>query len=145
LALRLNERMGVSLPDRELAYLPLDTAETRYASEPADTRSPDQAFEKQWALALLETVLRQLRADYEQDGKGRLFDVLKPCLLGRRESQPYAELATALDLSEGAVKVAVHRLRQRYREVLRAEIADTVASPGEVEDEIRNLFAALAG
>lgn len=123
--------------------LPLDTAETRYASEPADTRSPDQAFEKQWALALLETVLRQLRADYEQDGKGRLFEALKPCLLGRRESQPYAELATALDLSEGAVKVAVHRLRERYRERLTAEIAHTVASPEDVDAEMHHLFRVL--
>jgi RNA polymerase sigma factor (sigma-70 family) len=123
--------------------LPLDTAETRYAREPADTATPEQAFEKQWALTLLETVLGQLRADYEQDGKGRLFEALKPCLLGSRESQPYAELAAALVMSEGAVKVAVHRLRERYRERLKAEIANTVASPADVDSELRHLFRVL--
>lgn len=124
--------------------LPLDTAETRYAGEPAAASTPEQAFEKQWALTLLETVLRELRADYEQDGKGRLFGALKPCLLGSRESQPYATLATELAMSEGAVKVAVHRLRERYRERLQAEIAHTVASPADVDAEMRHLFRVLA-
>ena len=124
--------------------LPLDTAETRYANEPAGTATPEQAFEKQWALTLLETVLGRLRADYEQDGKGTLFATLKPCLLGRRESQPYAELGAALEMSEGAVKVAVHRLRERYRERLKAEIANTVASPADVDAELRHLFRVLA-
>jgi RNA polymerase sigma factor (sigma-70 family) len=123
--------------------LPLDTAETRYAREPADTATPEQAFEKQWALTLLETVLGQLRAEYEQDGKGRWFEALKPCLLGSRESQPYAELAVTLAKSEGAVKVAVHRLRERYRERLKAEIANTVASPADVDAELRHLFRVL--
>lgn len=125
-------------------WLPLDTAETRYAREPADTSTPEQAFEKQWVLTLLETVLRQLREDYEQDGKGRLFEALKPSLLGSRESQPYAALAATLEMSEGAVKVAVHRLRERYRERLKAEIAHTVASPAEVDSEMRHLFHVLA-
>ena len=124
--------------------LPLDTAETRFTSEPADTSTPEQAFEKQWALTLLETVLRELRTEYEQDGKGRLFEVLKPCLMGSRESQPYAALAAQLDLSEGAVKVAVHRLRERYRERLKAEIAHTVASPADVDNEMRHLIRVLS-
>lgn len=124
--------------------LPLHTAETRYASEPADTGTPDQAFEKQWALTLLGTVVRELRADYEQDGNGNRFDALKPCLLGRSEAQPYAELALKLEMTEGAVKVAVHRLRQRYRERLKAEIAHTVADPAEVEPELHHLFRVLS-
>lgn len=124
--------------------LPLDTAETRYTREPADTSTPEQAFEKQWALTLLETVLRELRAEYENSGKGRLFETLKPCLTGSRESQPYVTLATTLDISEGAVKVAVHRLRERYRERLRAEIAHTVASSADVDNEMRHLFRVLA-
>lgn len=78
---------------RALLPLPFDTAETRFATEPADTCTPEQSFERQWALTLLENVLRQLRADYEEDGKGRVFEALKPCLMGSRESQPYAELA----------------------------------------------------
>jgi RNA polymerase sigma-70 factor (ECF subfamily) len=90
-------------------------------------------------------VLRRLRAEYVRDGKENLFEKLKPTLTEVSRSVRYAEIATRLGTSEGAVKVAVHRLRERYREVLRAEIADTVASPSEVEDEIRNLFAALAG
>jgi RNA polymerase sigma-70 factor (ECF subfamily) len=124
--------------------LPLDTAETRYACESADTATPEQAFEKQWALTLLESVLGQLRSDYERDGKGPWFEALKPCLLGSRESQPYAELAASLGSSEGAVKVAVHRLRGRYRERLKAEIANTVASPADVDAELRHLFRVLA-
>ncbi len=127
----------------ERLCLPLDTAETRYSREPADASTPEQAFERQWALTLLETVLRQLRSDYEQDGKGRLFEALKPCLMGSRESLPYAALASALEMSEGAVKVAVHRLRERYRERLKAEIAHTVASPADVDHEMRHLFRVL--
>jgi RNA polymerase sigma-70 factor (ECF subfamily) len=129
--------------DRHCLPLPLDTAETRYAREPADTSTPEQAFEKQWALALLETVLRELRVEYEQDGKGRLFETLKPCLMGSRELQPYAALAATLNMSEGAVKVAVHRLRERYRERLKAQIAHTVASPADVVNEMRHLIRVL--
>jgi RNA polymerase sigma-70 factor (ECF subfamily) len=129
--------------DRQCLPLPLDTAETRYSQEPADHRTPEQAFEKQWALTLLETVLSQLRADYERDAKGRLFDVLKPSIMGSRETQPYAALAVQLTLSEDAVKMAVHRLRERYRERLKAEVAHTVASPADVENELRHLFRVL--
>lgn len=130
--------------DRHCLPLPLDTAENRYLREPADTNTPEQAFEKQWALTLLESVLAGLRLEFEQDGKGRLFEALKPCLMGTRESQPYVELAAKLEISEGAVKVAVHRLRERYRERLRAEIAHTVASPGDVDNEMRHLFRVLS-
>jgi RNA polymerase sigma-70 factor (ECF subfamily) len=80
-----------------------------------------------------------------QDGKENLFEQLKPTLTEASRTVRYAEIAVRLDTSEGSVKVAVHRLRQRYREVLRAEIAETVATPAEVEDELRNLFAALSG
>jgi RNA polymerase sigma factor (sigma-70 family) len=130
--------------DRHCLPLPLDTAEMRYIQEPADTSTPEQAFEKQWALALLETILGQLRSEYEQDGKGRLFETLKPCLMGDRQSQPYAALAVTLQVSEGAVKTAVHRLRKRYQDRLKAEIADTVASPQDVDDELRHLFHVLS-
>ena len=127
--------------------IPIDvaTAETSCGIEPADGLTAEKVFERRWALTLLDQVLRRLRADYVRDGKENLFEQLKPTLTEASRSVRYAEIATRLGTNEGAVKVAVHRLRQRYREVLRAEIADTVASPGEVEDEIRNLFAALAG
>jgi RNA polymerase sigma-70 factor (ECF subfamily) len=85
-----------------------------------------------------------LREEYARDGKEKQFEQLKPTLTEASRSVPYAEIAVRLGTSEGAVKVAVHRLRQRYRELLRAEIADTVADAGEIDDEIRNLFAALA-
>jgi RNA polymerase sigma-70 factor (ECF subfamily) len=124
--------------------LQLDTAETRYTREPADTSTPEQVFEKQWALALLESVLNRLRKDYAQDGKGALFHTLEPCLIGSRESQPYAALAAQLGMTEGAVKVAVCRLRERYRECLKEEISHTVASPAEVDEELHHLFRVLA-
>jgi RNA polymerase sigma-70 factor (ECF subfamily) len=121
-----------------------DTAETRYAQEPADTRTPEQMFEKQWALTLLQNVLQQLRRAYAQDGKGEWFARLEPTLIGSREGQPYAALAAELGMTEGAVKVAAHRLRERYRECLKEEIAQTVASPGEVNEELGHLFRVLA-
>ncbi|MGA3269183.1 MAG: sigma-70 family RNA polymerase sigma factor [Verrucomicrobiota bacterium] len=127
-----------------LLPLQLDTAETRYALEPANTTTPEDAFEKQWVLTLLEEVLRQLREKYERAGKGALFDALKSCLVGSRETQPYAELAARLGMSEGAIKVAVHRLRDRYRDGITREVARTVGSPGEVELELRHLFHVLA-
>jgi RNA polymerase sigma-70 factor (ECF subfamily) len=124
--------------------LQLDTAETRYTRESADTHTPEQLFDKQWAMTLLDTVLKRLRGEYVGNGKGGLFEVLEPCLIGKRESQPYAALATQLGMTEGAVKVAVCRLRERYRECLKQEIAHTVASPAEVEEELRHLFRVLA-
>ena len=126
--------------------IPIDvaTAETSCGFEPTDNLTAEKIFERRWALTLLEQVLRRLRAEYVRDDREKLFEQLKPTLTETSRTVAYAEIASRLGTTEGAVKVAVHRLRQRYREVLRAEIADTVASPGEVEDEIRNLFAALA-
>jgi RNA polymerase sigma-70 factor (ECF subfamily) len=127
--------------------IPIDfnAAETTCHFEPADETTAEKIFERRWALTLLDQVLRRLRAEFVRDGRENLFEQLKPTLTEASRSVRYAEIAARLGTSEGAVKVAVHRLRQRYREVLRAEIAETVASPGEVEDELRSLFAALAG
>ena len=127
--------------------IPIDfnAAETTCHFEPADETTAEKIFERRWALTLLDQVLRRLRAEFVRDGKEKLFEELKPTLTEASRSVRYAEIAARLGATEGAVKVAVHRLRQRYREVLRAEIADTVASPGEVEDELRSLFAALSG
>ncbi len=124
--------------------LQFDTAETRYRQEPADTRTPDQMFERHWTLALLAEVLKRLREEYARDGKVGLFETLEPCLIGKHELQPYASLATQLGMSEGAVKMAVSRLRERYRQCLKEEIGHTVASRGEVDDELRHLFRVLA-
>ena len=128
-------------------FVPLDTqtAESRYRSEPVDTMTAEKTYERRWALTLLDEVLERLREEYAADGKAKLFDQLKVTMTGERSAIPYAQLGTQLGMSEGAVKVAAHRLRQRYREALRAEIAETVASPGEVDGELRHLFAALSG
>jgi RNA polymerase sigma-70 factor (ECF subfamily) len=129
----------------EILSLDLAAAERRFDLEPADTAAPDQAFDRQWALALLETVLNRLEDEYRCDGKANWFGALQPTLTGARESQPYAELAANLGSSEGAVKVAVHRLRKRYRVLLQAEIVETVATPEEAPEEMRYLLRALAG
>ena len=127
--------------------LPLEvqTAESRFQSEPPDPLTPEKIYERRWAQTLLETVFEQLRQAYEAEGKAALFAELKGSLTQARAAVPYPELTGRLKLSEGALRVAVHRLRQRYRELLRAEIAHTVTEPGEVEEELRYLFRVLAG
>ena len=125
--------------------LDLVRAEERYDLEPADNASPDKLFDRRWAWALLEEVLNQLEAEYRQSGKAALFAALKQTLTGTRETQPYAELAARLGMNEAAVKVAVHRLRKRYRELLRVEITNSLADPEQADDELRYLFSALAG
>jgi RNA polymerase sigma-70 factor (ECF subfamily) len=124
--------------------LELDTAETRCRQPVAPGETPDQAYDRQWALSLLDLVLGRLRAEYASVGREDLFTGLKETLTGGRSEIPYLELAGRLAMSAGAVKVAAHRLRRRYRELLREEIAHTVAGPEEVEEELRLLFAALS-
>jgi RNA polymerase sigma-70 factor (ECF subfamily) len=124
--------------------LDADMAETRYAREASDAMSADRIYERNWALALLDEVLKKAREAYEAEGKGRLFEALKPTLTGDSDALPYAELGQRLGMNEGAVKVAVHRLRRRYRDLLRAEIEATVEDPAEVDDELRHLFAVLS-
>ncbi len=120
-------------------------AETRFGREPVDAITPEKLFEQNWALSLLDSVYRELQREYQRDARGALFHELKFCLTGARSAVPYAVLAERLNMPENTVKTSVHRLRQRYRELLRAEVAHTVASPGEVEEELRSLFRALAG
>jgi len=137
---RAQKRGGASQP------LSLDamTAEQGYAREPSDSLSADRLFERRWAMTLLENVLAHLRAEQVEAGRAEAFEVLQDCLTGDGRSVSYAELAKRLDSSEGAVKVAVHRLRRRYRELLQMEIANTVASPEEVEEERRYLLTVLS-
>ncbi|MCX6905711.1 MAG: sigma-70 family RNA polymerase sigma factor [Verrucomicrobia bacterium] len=125
--------------------IPLEggTAETRYQLEPADNRSPDRLFEYRWAVTLLQQVVERLQREYEVDGKGALFQELKGCLAQARAAVAYEEATRRLGMSEGALRVAAHRLRQRYRDLLRAEIAETVSGPAEVEEELRYLFRVL--
>jgi DNA-directed RNA polymerase specialized sigma24 family protein len=133
------QKRGGGITPLSLSFL---NADSRSGLEPADGDTPEQAFERRWALAMLEQTLAGLRAEYSQGGKEALFEKLKGSLTG--DSHAYSVVAVDLGLSEGAVKVAAHRLRQRYRERLREAIAETVASPDEIDDEIRALFAALA-
>jgi RNA polymerase sigma-70 factor (ECF subfamily) len=122
--------------------LSLDDAEGRYRAEPAGGLTPEQLFERRWALTLLDQVLTRLRDEFEAKGKRRLFDRLRGFLVGEKGAG-YRRAAEELGLSEGSVKVAVHRLRQRYRELLHEEIGRTVGSPDEIGDEVRALFAVL--
>jgi len=117
-------------------------AEDRYGLEPGHTLTPEKLFERRWALTLLDQVLLRLKDEFDRAEKGVLFDRLKGFLPGTGDAS-YGDLAVELDMSEGALRVAVHRLRQRYRELLRETIASTVDDPDQVEDEIRSLFAAL--
>jgi len=130
--------------DRPLLPLQFDAAETRYGVEPVDDRTPEQAFEYHWAVSLLDAVLTRLQTEFQTQDQGALFAALKPCLTGEGIGDPYQALAERLGLSETALKVNVHRLRQRYREGLRAEIAQTVATPGEIEDELRHVMGVFA-
>lgn len=120
-------------------------AETRYRLEPADTLTPEKIFAKNWALTLLKVVYERLQKEFSDDGKAAQFEALSFALTGDKSAVPYAELSAKLSMSESAVKVAVHRLRQRYREVLRDEVGQTVDSPEEIEAELRDLMRALAG
>ena len=106
-------------------------------------RAADDLFEKQWAMSLMQSVLQKLRADYTKRTKEDLFDALKQRIVDDGDEK-YGEIASRLQLSEAVIKAEVHRLRSRYRELIRSEIAQTVASEEDVEAEIRTLFAALA-
>jgi RNA polymerase sigma factor (sigma-70 family) len=126
-------------------HIPLDDLlESEVAdAELADTWSADRLYERHWALAVLEQVLGQLESEYQAAGKAALFDQLKEFLVGERGRPTQAEIATELGMTENAVKQAFHRLRQRYRVLLREEIAHTVAQPGDVEHELRHLVSVL--
>jgi RNA polymerase sigma factor (sigma-70 family) len=125
--------------------LDTDTAEQRYRIEPADTLSADRIFERRWALTLIERVLAKLRAEFEAAGRTVGFEQLKAFLTVGRDAISYADVALSLGQSEGALRVAVHRLRKRFRELFQTEIAKTVAGPDDIEAEIRHLMSVLAG
>ena len=121
-----------------------EEAESGLKLEQADERSPDRLFDREWALTLLGKVLDDLEASSREEGDLQ-FEKLKPCLTADSSRIPYVSLAQDLQMSEGALRVAVHRLRKRYRALLTEEIARTLSSPEAVEDEMQALFAVLAG
>jgi RNA polymerase sigma-70 factor (ECF subfamily) len=142
---RQRERAGAQKRGggRSLVSLDFRDGERRYGLEPADPATPETVYERRWALAILEQALARLRQEMTDAGKGKQFECLKGALEGEGPLETHAQIAGQLGLSEQAVKVAAHRLRRRYQELLRAEIAQTVTTPEEVEDELRDLFAAV--
>ena len=127
----------------EFISLDAELAESCYVAGHAATLPPDSLYEKRWALTLLETVMRRLHDEHEAAGKRAEYELLKPCLTAERGDIPYDELGTALGLTPASARSAVHRLRKRFREVFREEVAGTVADPAEVDDEMRAVVAAL--
>jgi RNA polymerase sigma factor (sigma-70 family) len=121
------------------------TAEERYRSEPADAVAPEKVYDRRWALTLLEQALARLGQEQSAAGKGDLFTQLQDYLWGEGSGTGYAEIAPRLGMTEGALKVAVHRLRQRYRALLREEAAHTVASGEDIDEELRYLVAVIRG
>ena len=134
-------KRGGTVPE---LLLDLDQAEERYALEARVEATAESLYERRWALDLLDHVLDRLRHEALASGREAVFDQLQGCLLCERPTETYAQLGARLGLSETAVKVTVHRLRQRYRELLREEIAHTVARPEEIGEEMRYLFAVVS-
>jgi RNA polymerase sigma factor (sigma-70 family) len=132
---------------RGRVFVPIDTlnAEDHYQREPIHELTAERLFERRWATTLLDHVLERLGAEVSAAGKGCLFKALRPALLGSVEKVPYVRIAAELGCSESAARLAAHRLRARYRALLRQEVARTVADPDAVDDEIRDLFTAFAG
>lgn len=142
-----NEREKAAADKRGggVAPIELDLAQTeRVENGLRDDETPESAFDRTWALAVIESAMERTGREYEADGRGALFTALEPVLDGS-SGRPYAEIATELGLSEAAVKVAVHRLRRRFRDSLRATVAETLDTESELDDEVRALFAALGG
>ena len=127
--------------DAQIFSLDEQDAEERYRHEPADNLAPDRIFERRWAETILSRVLDRLEAEYT--GHTMRFDELKVFLIETKGTASFAEMAARLGVTESALKSVVHRMRRRYAHLFRDEIAQTVANPAEVEDEIRHLFAAL--
>ena len=127
-----------------LLSLDAPDVEGRYRHEPVDRMTPEEIFERRWALTVLERALGQLRREHEDGGRSREFARLEGFLTGQETKTPYREVAVELGTSESAVKTTVHRLRERFGEVLRIEIAETVSSPDQVDDEIKHLLGVIA-
>lgn len=131
--------------ERKFLSLDIEDGETRYSREPVDDLTPEKIFERYWALEVLKQAMARLKAEYVTANKTELFNYLKTYLSAEQDSIPYRDAADRLNMTEGAVRVAVHRLRHRYSELVRQEIAQTVTTPEQIEEEICELYAALAG
>lgn len=129
---------------RRVLSLNARDAEGHYNLEPATRLSPEMLFEKSWALTVLDRTMDRLEAEMARKDKQELFDHLKVCLTTDKDAIGYQNVATELSMTEGSVRVAVHRLRRRYRKLLRDEVAQTVADEDQIDEEMGSLFAALA-
>ena len=128
----------------DVVSLDAQEVEGRYRIEPVDRLTPEQIFERRWALTVLERALARLRREQEDTDRGKEFARLEGFLTGRQATASYRDVAAELGTSEGAVKTSIHRLRQRFGQVLRSEIAETVSSPAEVDDEVKHLLGVIA-
>jgi DNA-directed RNA polymerase specialized sigma24 family protein len=136
-ALKRGGRPPISLDSAE--------AERRYALEPSHSLTPERLYQRRWATTLLDRSLDRLRQEMAEDGKASLFEELKSSLLADEATEPYRQHGLRIGRSEGAARVIAHRMRSRFRAILREEVGRTVADPSEVEQEIRDLFIALSG
>lgn len=128
----------------DVVSIDAQAVEVRYRNEPVDRLTPEEIFERRWALTVLERALARLRREQEDAERGREFARLEGFLTGEQAGPSYHEVAQQLGTSEGAVKTSVHRLRQRFGQLLRAEIAETVSSPDDVDDEVKHLLGVVA-
>ncbi|MCI0542104.1 MAG: sigma-70 family RNA polymerase sigma factor [Verrucomicrobiales bacterium] len=131
--------------DQVFISLDEEAGEERYRLEPADDLSPEKIFERRWAQTILEQVLARLREEFVAEGKAETYEVLKAFEPGEQGAPSYAQAAARLAVSESAVKSMIHRMRRRHRELVREEIAQTVSTAAEVDEELRHLMAVLAG
>jgi RNA polymerase sigma factor (sigma-70 family) len=134
------QKRGGDIPVLSLDW---EHADDRYKINLPDDLSPDKIYDREWALALLERVITRLRESCAATDQAQLFDKLKPFLTMDKGALPYAQAAVELNMAEGAVRVAVHRLRKRYRDLLREEITQTLSDPAQVEEEMRALLGAF--
>jgi len=140
-AYRRAQKRGSGQP---LLSLSLEDAEGRYQFEPAEPHTPETIFDRRWALTVIDRVLDELRAEAREAGKSDEFEQLKSSLLGQAPAGGYAAIAKGLDTTEGAVKVAVHRLRRKFQDSLRRHIGETVLTEQDVDEEIRYLIQAVS-
>jgi RNA polymerase sigma factor (sigma-70 family) len=134
------KKRGGGIPALSLAF---EKGEGRFQREPATDETPDRVFDRRWAVTLLDCVLARLRNEMIQANKGSQFEQLKTYLIGDQPQLSYAQSAEALGMAEGAIRVAVHRLRKRYRDLVRDEIMQTVSSPEEIEGELKHLWLSV--
>lgn len=129
--------------DKIILSLDFEEAEGNYKKEPSSSLSPDKIYERQWVVSLLNMVLDKLKQEFTENGKEQVYEEIKGCMTYEDTDTTYSEIAQKLGMSEGAIKVTIHRARKRFKELLHNEIMQTVANPNEIDDEIRYLFLAF--